>query len=181
VALGIVLAGLTIGLASAAIPHSSTKVFVACMNSLGQIRMIDHQAGKRCRTGEKALQWNQKGPIGAMGPQGPIGSPGPAGSDGEAGDVGPAGVSGYEVVTDDFVMGVNVETGTSTVACPEGKVAIGGGYDYSELFTKSISTMEDNFIGASYPNGDSWVVKWRHGTSGLLINFSVYAVCASAS
>jgi hypothetical protein len=181
VALAMVLAGLTIGLASASIPNSSTKVFVACMNSLGQIRMIDHQAGKRCRTGEKTLQWNQRGPTGAMGPPGPIGSPGPSGSVGETGDQGPAGVSGYEVVTDDFVMTLGVVSGTSTVECPDGKVAIGGGYDYSDLFTKFVEAKWENFIGASYPDGSGWTVKWFHNMDNLAINFSVYAVCATAS
>ncbi len=64
---------------------------------------------------------------------------------------GPAGVSGYEVVTGAFVMTLNVEYGTSTVECPEGKVPIGGGYDYSDLFTKGIAAKEKDFMGASYP------------------------------
>jgi hypothetical protein len=176
--LGVVLGASAFGLVNAAIPHSVTKVFVACRASGGTIRIIDHQAGSRCQSTEKTLQWNQRGPAGPPGPAGADGADGSAGADGPQ---GPAGVSGYEVVTDDFVMTLQAESGTSTVECPTGKVPIGGGYDYSDLFTKNVAPKYENFIGASYPTGTGWAVKWYHGIENLEINFSVYAVCASAS
>ena len=168
---------------SAAIPHSVTRVYVACMNSLGSIRVIDHQAGKRCTSKERTISWNQRGPTGARGPQGdpgPTGAPGQDGSDGADGGVGPAGVSGYEVVSGDFVMALNVESGTSSVDCPTGKVPISGGYDYSGLFANNVNAKWENFVGASYPTATGWTVKWWHNMSSLVINFSVYAVCAAA-
>jgi hypothetical protein len=176
-ALALVLAGSAVGFVSAAIPHSVTKVFVACLNSAGSIRVIDHQAGQRCSSSrERTISWNQRGPAGPVGQDGPAG---PEGSEGEEGPQGPAGVSGYEVVSDDFVMTDQVEFGTSTVNCPVGKQPIGGGYDYSDLFTKGVAPKEKNFMGASYPTETGWAVKWYHGIDNLEIEFSVYVICAS--
>src|SRR5690349_20499802 len=118
---------------SAAIPHSVTKVYVACMNSLGSIRLIDHQAGKRCTSKERTISWNQRGPTGA------------------AGKDGANGVSGYEIVTKDFVISLDAMTGTSVVACPEGKVVIGGGYDYGKGFDRPRGQYGPLFMDASYP------------------------------
>lgn len=147
--------------------------------------MIDYQAGKRCTSTEVTRTWNQRGLTGATGQPGPSGAPGADGADGAAGAdgaQGPAGVSGYEVVTGEFTMALNVEYGTSTLDCPTGKVPLGGGYDFSEVYTVfSISTPEKDFMGASYPSGTGWTVKWKHGISNLPIDFTMYVVCATAS
>jgi Collagen triple helix repeat (20 copies) len=157
------------------------------MTGKGAVRLIDFQAGKRCHTGEKAIVWNQRGQAGPAGVDGQSGAPGAKGADGAPGSKGADGapgangVSGYEIVTQDFTMTLGVVSGTSTVQCPDGKVAIGGGYDYSDLFTKNVGPKWENFIGASYPTGTGWSVKWWHEIDNLAIDFSVYAVCALAS
>jgi hypothetical protein len=179
-----VLAVSTFGLADAAIPNSTTKVFTACRNSLGTIRVIDFQAGQRCKSTEKTITWNQRGPTGPMGspgPKGDDGAPGPTGAPGADGAPGTSGVSGYERVNADFMMALGVESGTSSVDCPVGKVPIGGGYDFSDLFTKNIAPKYEDFMGASYPTATGWSVKWYHGIDNLAINFSVYAICETAS
>lgn len=177
-ALGIILVISAAGFARAAIPDSDTKVYTACVSDDGSIRLINYENGKRCKDAEKTRTWNKAGQAGADGANGADGADG---LKGETGDQGPAGVSGYEIVTDDFVMTLNVEYGTSTVDCPEGKVPIGGGYDYSHLFTNSAAAKEKNFMGASYPTETGWTVKWYHGLEGIATQFTVYAVCATAS
>jgi hypothetical protein len=46
---------------------------------------------KRCKAGDKKLQWNKHGPPGRPGPQGQTGSQGQVGAQGPKGDTGPAG------------------------------------------------------------------------------------------
>ncbi len=86
------------GTAYAAIPNSTTGVITGCYPTLlGNLRVIDAQAGQRCNLLEKQLTWNQAGvpgPTGGTGPTGPAGPAGPAGSAGALGPVGPQGVPG---------------------------------------------------------------------------------------
>ena len=56
----------------------------------GSLRVID-SASARCKSGEKALAWNQAG---TPGPKGDIGAQGPAGAKGDAGSTGPQGSPG---------------------------------------------------------------------------------------
>ena len=68
------------GIAFAAIPHSTTGVISGCWgNSNGQLRVIDAEAGHKCKNNETALSWNQTGPQGQPGPQGDPGPQGPPG------------------------------------------------------------------------------------------------------
>jgi hypothetical protein len=65
------------GWALAATP-SSSKVLHGCYGKrTGILRVV---SGTKCRKGEKAISWNQKGPQGLQGRQGPMGNPGPAGT-----------------------------------------------------------------------------------------------------
>lgn len=70
-------------------------------------------------------QW-EAGEFSEPGPQGPQGEPG---ADGQDGADGADGVSGYEVIA----VEQRLASGTHTVVaeCPEGKVAVGGGYELS--------------------------------------------------
>lgn len=87
---GIIVTGGTVALA--AIPGSTSAVFHACYATRGgDLRLIDFEAGTRCRRGERLVSWNQSGPSGLPGSQGPAG---PTGLQGEAGPVGPAGSEG---------------------------------------------------------------------------------------
>ena len=66
------------------------------------------------------------GPQGPAGPKGAAGTPGATGVTGAAGPAGAPGLSGLQPV---FATGANNtnNTKTLTAACPNGKVAIGGG------------------------------------------------------
>jgi hypothetical protein len=162
--LAMILTASAIGLANAAIPNSITKVYVGCLNSLGAVRLIDHQAGKRCKSTERTISWNQRGQ------SGPVGAP------------GADGVSGREIVTEDFVMSVDAMSGTSIVECPDGKVPVGGGYDYGKGFDRPRGQYGAVFMDASYPTETGWAVQWYHETAqNLEVPFTAYAVCAMAS
>lgn len=62
---GAVLVG---GIAYAAIPATNTGNITACVNkSTGVTRIIDFQSGKRCRSTERTVNWNARGPAGVSG------------------------------------------------------------------------------------------------------------------
>jgi hypothetical protein len=111
----------------------------------------------------------ETGPQGVPGPEGPAGPTGPAGADG--------GLAAYELVTgtpvavavEDFVV-------SASVACPAGKVVLGGGSDAAVL------------------DGDMFVVRSRPTLAGATYGWSVtvlnyggantltpYAICANAA
>lgn len=76
-----VLALIGAGVASAAIPDSSTGVITGCyQTSGGTLRVINKQGGAACYAWETELPWNQTGPAGATGATGATGPQGPAGS-----------------------------------------------------------------------------------------------------
>lgn len=133
------------GMAVGAIPDSG-GVIHACYNPrVGVVRVIDTEASppQTCATrfGEVAVSWNQKGPKGdtgvqgpqgPQGPAGPTGPPGPQGQPGQQGPQGPQGPAGT-VATPQQVFGqgcsLSPNVGCFDVAtCPEGTVAISGGY-----------------------------------------------------
>jgi hypothetical protein len=51
-------------------------------------------AGSSCRSNERRLTWNVRGPKGNPGPAGPTGAAGPAGERGPQGEQGPQGIAG---------------------------------------------------------------------------------------
>ena len=78
VAVAVALLGLG-GVAGAAIPSSTTKVYTACIQKhTGSVRIINYENGKRCTGEEKRVRWNKRGRTGATGPMGPAGAPGAA-------------------------------------------------------------------------------------------------------
>lgn len=86
----IVSASLAGGVAVASIPTTGPGWIYACRSivagpSVGATRVIDYQAGQRCRTNERLLRWNATGPRGVPGPRG---APGVAGAPGAKGDPG---------------------------------------------------------------------------------------------
>lgn len=111
------IAAFMIGGAVAAIgniPDSNTGVITACYKKDGgALRVIDAQAGDKCKSDENELSWNHSGPpgppgeegdegdhgsagtgVGATGPTGPPGPPGLPGATGPAGPTGATGLSG---------------------------------------------------------------------------------------
>jgi hypothetical protein len=77
---------------------SSGGTIHACFHrATGALRVVDREAGERCRRSERPLSWSRAGggPVrGAVGPRGPVGAKGPAGTPGERGPAGPAGATG---------------------------------------------------------------------------------------
>ena len=173
VASAVVIATLS-GIAYAAIPGSdgtvrgcyatTNGILLGIPHSKGDTRLVDE--GEACRSYEKAVSWNQQGPLGdtgAQGPQGdtglqgptgPRGPEGPAGTngaDGTNGTDGAPGISGLEVVTG---RGVTIPPGAGLTAgadCPAGKKALGGGGD-GGAFAAVISTTKPT------GDGNGWVV-----------------------
>lgn len=70
-AVGAVVFGAGAITAVAAVPGGDGVIHACRSNPLGTIRVIDTDAGQRCRAGEKPLDWNQTGPPGPAGEAGP--------------------------------------------------------------------------------------------------------------
>jgi hypothetical protein len=162
----------------------------------GTIRVV--AAGGSCTSGEDALSWAVRGPVGPVGPSGPVGPVGPVGPLGPSGPVGPvgavgpagavgpvgavgatgatgapgaAGVSGYEqvVATNDIVKGAFIQV---LAVCPEGKVVLGGGYGMIDPASLQ--------VWSNGPQGDrSWSVRFRN-TSLQTLRVTVTANCVVA-
>ena len=110
---------LGLGVASAAVPNSSTGVITGCYTTYGgSLRIIDKQAGASCNYGEIELPWNQAGPAGAQGPQGETGPQGEAGADGAGASFELIEVQGWDASQTQYGLW------TRTVYCPAGKTAI---------------------------------------------------------
>jgi hypothetical protein len=73
---------------------AATGGFTTASNSIkacvGRNGILKVQAGKRCKSGQKAVSWNQQGPVGAQGPAGATGAMGPTGTAGLNGAPGPS-------------------------------------------------------------------------------------------
>lgn len=130
------------GIALAASPNEPAVIHGCVNTTTGMLRVVGEDDG--CRSTEMPISWNREGPpgaVGPVGPQGPEGSEGPAGAQGPQGEPGPAGpqgipgpqgppgesgLSGYEVVALPGPVDTNPYK-AFPVACPPGKVAVGGG------------------------------------------------------
>jgi len=89
----LVVAGM--GVAYADVPDSSTGVITGCsISGNGGLRVIDAQAGAKCKSNETQISWNKTGPVGATGATGPVGPQGPTGDTGATGATGPQGPTG---------------------------------------------------------------------------------------
>ena len=123
-------------------------------------------AGAVGSTGEQG-DAGAKGDTGAQGPQGPRGT---AGSNGTAGT---NGFSGYEVVSGAGVVfsgeGNRYTRKSMTAACPDDKVAIGGGFK---------SGIDDNsmYLHTSYPSSTT---SWTVVVDGYLGSVQPYTICVS--
>lgn len=129
-------------------------------------------------TGAQGLK-GDTGATGATGPQGPKGDTGPQG--------GP-GLSGYEVNTYDYT---NVSGGgIATVACSEGKTALGGGY----WFKDEANLTKGTAVVASFPGrmdwttntpkpdrNDGWIVQVNKPENLNPGNLTMYVICATVA
>lgn len=182
IAVGVaILSVIGLGISSAAIPDSTTGVITACRSSIGQLRVIDKQAGASCTVyGETEMSWNQAGPAGATG------ATGATGPQGATGATGATGMSGYERQYYGFSPTIPANGPSYTrflfAACSGTKKVVGGGYGV-------------------YPSDSGWDSRWMplstgpadQGAAGWMIVFSeedfvrnygsvsVYAICVNAS
>jgi hypothetical protein len=167
VALALVLA-LTagIGVAGGAIP-SGDGTISACHAKLAGVRylrLIDKGAGESCKSSEKQLSWNQRGPKGDTGPTGPKGDPGPP---------GPANSA---VRVHSFTLDPG-EGGRLQANCAAGEVATGGGFEFR--FRADVAVSESRPLPetpGSTPAG--WEVVFLNGLDRQE-TVTAYAVCAS--
>jgi hypothetical protein len=82
------------GVAVAAIPDGDGVIHSCVRNRDGRLRVIDPDEDETCRKSEKALDFNQSGPVGPAGAAGGTGARGAAGRQGSTGPAGPAGATG---------------------------------------------------------------------------------------
>jgi hypothetical protein len=75
----VALLALSAGIAYATIPDASSQYHACVLSGVGQVRIIDHDAGDNCKENEQHVHWNQSG---APGPtnlvirEGPVSDPG---------------------------------------------------------------------------------------------------------
>lgn len=153
----------------------------------GSLRLNDLAAGVRTQV-RAAGTPGQTGPVGPEGPEGPEGPVGPAG-----------GLSGYEFVTSSAPYGSGAHA-TQSVACPVGKVAVGGGgswlgtaaailvdadtYLHESVPVQATRAVDGQVTGTLTPTNpatqvtDAWRVTGWNG-SGSSKTLRVYVLCAT--
>jgi hypothetical protein len=181
--------------AVAAVPDA-TGVFHGCYaKSGGALRIIDpastSASRNRCKSGETAITWNERGPqglpgsagaggaIGAAGPEGPAGADGamgPAGPEGPAGPQGPPGpgLTGF-VALQGFVSIGPASSGVAeqTVICPDGTVAINPGF--APTFGASFALVYSMPVG-----WNGWKFGFKSNSTGTA-GAQVFLTCVEAT
>ena len=172
------------------IPHrvEAQEVIFACyVPASGTIYHVEE--AEPCKSPEHIkIQWNVVGPQGPPGPQGEQGEPGPVGPQGEQGEpgptgpqgeqgepgptgpAGPSGLAGYEVEeffrSNDDVGSVPAGSVREVnVACPAGKVALGGGGQPLSFNDGSMVLVESSpsaWISGAEALG--WTARFRNAT-----------------
>lgn len=107
------IAGVAVaGAAFAAIPDGNGVIHACRKVNGGALRVVAKASA--CRSGERSLPWNQRGPVGPTGPagaQGSTGPTGPAGPKGETGAQGPQGPAGPGLASFDSLGGLGCTIG----------------------------------------------------------------------
>jgi hypothetical protein len=109
--------------AAAGSATTSASVYQGCLGPSGQLHAItvDASVAPNCPGGERAITWNQTGPIGPQGPKGDTGATGPQGPQGDTGATGPQGPKGDAGAPGpQGDPGVQGETGPAGPAGPAG-------------------------------------------------------------
>jgi hypothetical protein len=138
----LVVAGLTAGIAWAAIPDGTGLIHACYSTSDKSLRVVD-SAG--CMKNELPVSWTQNAVQGLQGPPGNQGSKGDTGSRGAAGLTFAKGQSDY-VVTDSVIGGF-----AKVLTCPSGTKALDGAWDWWVL---NGSKRMDQPVAESVPIGD---------------------------
>jgi hypothetical protein len=138
--------------ATAAIPDAN-GVIHGCRNTkTGALRVIDTDKGQTCSKDEAALTWNQTGP---QGPAGPPGPQGPAGTDGVSGYVQASNVEQLGTLSEPIIGR------TLDVACPSGKVALGGGGETYVTVPATGQVLQEGEVTASIPLPNGWRIRYN--------------------
>ena len=131
-----------------------------------QVRKISKKQAK------KQVRKVPAGPRGATGPQGIAGTPGIAGQVGTTGPQGDPGLSGLERVTSQSANN-SVSEKVISADCPEGKSAIGAGFDlsggksgtppnhYSGVVADSLTILPDSASIEAFESGSGTSGSWR--------------------
>ena len=171
------------GWAIAASTRSGVTIRACASKSTGVLRLA-----RRCKSGERGVNWNAigprgpRGPAGATGIAGPVGAAGPAGPGGPAGGAGPKGDQGPPgpvslVYTFSDVTDLPDGTQQEAVAqCPTGMVVTGGGV--VSISTSTSVSVNSTAITSSSMGGppDEWFADVNN-TSGSDTQFQVDAIC----
>lgn len=157
-----ILSVIGLGVSSAAIPDSTTGVITACRSSIGQLKVIDKQAGASCSVyGETEMSWNQTGPAGATGPQGPAGV---------------SGITGYQLVENRQT--VFIQGPFEPIArCLNGKKilsATGHAYSAGVILPFQVQIKDDLATASLVVYGDEM-------NTARTVDFYVQAICAYVS
>jgi hypothetical protein len=156
------------GVAHADIPGAG-GVYTGCYTrSNGALRVIDFEAGQRCRSTELTVTWNRTGQPGPAGPQGP------QGPQGLQGETGPAGTVDIIEVPGPFAFAPAGGEATSTAVCPaDHPKAISGGF---RLGFNAFPI--DSRQGTTNTPDDSWSVQFQN-TGSVGRNAFAIAYCSS--
>ncbi len=138
-----------------------------------------------------------KGDRGDTGEQGPQGEQGPPGAQGVQGEQGPPGISGYQVVWDGFTCNASISPignilgneCSYQVACPAGKLAIGGGAEHQEFDDETLNGMRAPviWVAGGHPadsNGAIGAVEYTDWKGSVYngtrwdIPIATFAICA---
>jgi collagen triple helix repeat protein len=181
-----------VGVGNAAIPGGDAVIHgcyqkPGLLANEGALRVIDTDKGQACRSGELAVEWNQKGVKGDPGPQGPKGDTGAQGAQGAQGPQGDPGIQGEQGPKGDTgapgpqgepgeVRGYKIVRATSQgglaiAQCPDGDKVLGGGG----------SAGLDDVLASSAPNDDgtAWVAIRQTLHPPIEGSMAAWAICAN--
>jgi hypothetical protein len=167
---------------SVAVQAATTTSYTVCVHkTTGAMRQI--ASSKTCTSLETRIVLGAVGPTGPQGPAGSTGPRGATGATGPLGDTGPIGPRGSTGPTgvpgatgapgatgpagsDANVRYYVVSSESAIASCDSGDEVVGGGGDAGS---------DTNYLRASYPSGNSWIVssRWGGGTA--------YAICHDRS
>jgi hypothetical protein len=181
------LAGILIATAGTA---TAAKLVTGKQIKNGSVSAKDLSKAVRAQLKQAGLP----GPQGVAGPAGPAGPAGAKGDTGPAGPTGAPGLSGVQVKV--IVESVaNGATGADTVACPQGKVVLGGGVtvagggagtSYAQRSAPVRVTFNENGdpVGYSAATDGQPANGWEFqavNQSGALREVRGYAICATVA
>lgn len=121
------------GAYAALVPVHNGVIHTCVRTSTGALRVA--RAGARCGRHERALAFNQRGPLGR---RGATGAPGPVGKTGSAGKTGRTGAAGRSVTS--------ATLGVGNATCPSGG---------SSFITASGTTFACNAVATSFASVDA--------------------------